>query len=68
MLCHKHALEIVFFISALPSKNTVSTNIKHSIYPFNVKFLVNPLPKRLYVHMFAIVDTAFSYERGLIVC
>ncbi len=32
-------------ISAPQSKNAVSTNIKYSrLHPFNVKFLINPLP------------------------
>ncbi len=39
-----------------PSKNAVSANIKHrpSIYFHS--------DKRLYVHMFDMVDTAFSYK------
>ncbi len=50
--------------SAAPSKNAVSANIKHSRYP-SIEQLnfwsIHYCDKRLYVHMFDMVDTAFSY-------
>ena len=51
-------------------QNAVSTNIKHSRYiPLMSNFLSNHFhTKRSYVHMFCIVDTPFSYGRGLMVC
>ncbi len=60
----------MWHISASQSKNTVSTNIKHSRY---IHLMSNILSihfhtKRFYVHMFDIVDTLFSYGRGLIIC
>ena len=52
------------------SKNAVSTYLKYSRYIhlmsnfWSIHFHAN----RLYVHMFDIVDIAFSYGRGFIVC
>ncbi len=63
---------LLFCMSAPQSKNTVSTNIKHSRY---IHLMSNFLSihshiKWLYVqfYMFDIVDTPFSYGRELIVC
>ncbi len=56
--------------SVSQSKKAVSKNIKHSRYINLVKLLVNFNfhTKRLYVHMFDIVDILFSHGRGLVVC
>ncbi len=56
-------------MSASQSKNAVSTNLKHSRYIHLMSnFLsIHSHTKRLYVHMFDIVDTAFNYCRALIV-
>ncbi len=56
--------------SAPQSKNAVSTNIKHSRYIHLMSNFSSILfhTKRLYVHMFDIVDPPFIYGRGLIVC
>ena len=61
---------IMVYISDPEIKNAVSTNIKHSRY---IHLMSNFLSirfhtKRLYVHMFDIVDTPFRYGRGLIIC
>ncbi len=60
----------VICISAPQSKNAVSTNIKQSRYiHLMLNFSSNHFyTKRLYVNMFHIVDTPFSYGKGLIVC
>ena len=52
------------------SKNAVSTKIKQSRYiHFMSKFTsINFHTESVYVHMFDVVDTAFSYGTGLIVC
>ena len=52
-----------------PSKKAVSTNIKHSrcIHLMSNFSSIHFHTKRLYVYMFDIVDTPFSYGRGLIV-
>ncbi len=57
-------------MSAPQSKNAVSTNIKHSRYIHLMSNFssIHFHAKRLYVHMFDIVDTPFSYGRGLITC
>ena len=60
-------------ISAPQSKNSVSTSIKHTRYIHLMSNFssIHIHTKRLYVHMFDIVDivdTLFSYGRGLIVC
>ena len=58
------------FNTAPPSKNAVSANIKHSIY-FHLTsnfWSIRYCGKRLYVHMFDMVYTAFSYGRTLVVC
>ncbi len=65
-ICHCHH----FSTSAPQSTNEVSTNIKQSRY---IHLMSNFLSihfhtKGLQVHMFDIVDTLFSYGRGLIVC
>ena len=57
-------------MSVPQSKNIVSTSIKHSRY---INLMSNVLSiyfhtKRLYVHMFDIVDIPFSNGTGLIVC
>ncbi len=58
--------------SAPQSKNAVSTNIKHTcsryIHLISNFSSIHFHTKRLYVHMFGIIDTSFSYVRGLIVC
>ncbi len=56
--------------TAVPSKNAVSANIKHSRYFHQTSnfWSIHYYGKRLYVHMFNAVDTAFSYGRALIVC
>ena len=61
---------LMYTSSASQSKNAVSRNIKQSRYIHlmsnfsSISFHI----ERLYVHMFDIVDTPFSYGRGLIVC
>ncbi len=57
-------------LSAPQSKNAVSTTIKHGryIYLMSIFLSIHFHTKRLYVHLFDIVDTPFSYRRGLIVC
>ncbi len=52
------------------SKNAVSTNTKHSRYIHLMSNFssIHFHTKRLYVHTFDLVDTLFSYERGLIDC
>ena len=59
-----------FHSSAPQSKNAVSTIYKQSRYIHLMSNLssIHFHTKRLYVHMFDIVDTSFSYGRGLIVC
>ena len=59
-------------IAAILNKNAVSANIiivdtsiKH---PISGQSNTNYYGKRLYVQMFDMVDTAFSYGRALIVC
>ena len=57
-------------VSAPLSKNAVCTSIKPSSY---IHLMSNFLSiyfytKKLYVHMFDIVDTPFSYGRESIVC
>ncbi len=59
--------------SAIPSKNAVFmvfANIKHSRqFRLTSKFWsIHYCGKRLYVHMFDMVDTAFSYGRALVGC
>ncbi len=58
------------YTSAPQSKNAVSTNIKHSRYIHLMQHFwsYDFHGKRLYVQMFAIVDTPFIYGRGLIIC
>ena len=56
--------------SAVTSKNAVSANIKHNGY-FHLTSnfrSIHSHGKRLYVHMFNVADTAFSYGTTLIVC
>ncbi len=56
--------------SAALSKNTLSANIKHSRY-FHLTsnfWSIHFHAKRLYVHIFDMVDTFFSYWRASIVC
>ncbi len=63
-------LVIQGYNTVVPSKNTVSANIKHSRY-FFVTFnfwSIYYYGIRFYIHMFDMVDTAFSYGRALIVC
>ena len=57
-------------ISAPQSKNAVSTNINNRRYIHLMSNFssVHLHTKRLYVYMFDIVDTVFSYGRRLIVC
>ena len=54
--------------STVQSKNTVCAFIKHSKY-FRLQYnftSIHSHVKKLYLHMFDIVDTAFRYERELI--
>ena len=56
--------------AALQSKNAVCAFIKHSRY-FHLMhnyISIHSHAKKLYLHMSDIVDTAFSYERELIIC
>ncbi len=55
---------------AVLSKNAVSANINNSRYFCYASHFwwIHYCGKRLYVHMFHIVDTAFSYWREFIVC
>ena len=56
--------------SAVLSKNAICAFLKHSIH-FHLTYSFTSIPshaKKLYLHMFDIVDTAFSYERELITC
>ncbi len=59
-----------YFISVPQSKNAVSTNLRYSRYIHLMSNFssIHFHTKRLYEHMFDIVDTAFSYGRELIVC
>ncbi len=68
--CHGVSFCLYMYISAPQSKNAVSTNIKHRRYIHLMSnFLsIHFYTRRLYVHMFDLVDTPFSYGRGLIVC
>ncbi len=61
---------IRYFNAAVPSKNAVSANIKHKRYFLFTSSVwsIHYCGKRLYVHMFDMVDTAFRYGRALIVC
>ena len=44
-------------------------NKAQDILPFDVQFHFNPLhAKKMYLHMFDIVDTTFSYKIEWIVC
>ena len=56
--------------SAVPSKNAVSADINHSRYfHWTSNFWsIHYCVKRLYVHMFDMLDTVLSYGRALIVC
>ncbi len=54
-------------ITAVPSKNTVSAIVRTSIKR-QIFWWIYSYGKRLYVHVFDMVDTAFSYGRALIVC
>ena len=53
-----------------PSKNTVSANIKHIRYFHQSSnfWSIHYYSKSLYVHVWYMVDTAFSYWTALIVC
>ena len=59
----------ILIYSAPQTTNAVSTNIKHSRYiPLMSNFSsIDFRTKRLYLLMFDIVDTPFSYGRELIV-
>ncbi len=60
----------IVYNSVPQSKNTISTNIKHSRY-FHLMsnfWSFHYCGKRLYIHMSDIVGTPFSYGRELIVC
>ncbi len=61
---------LLYWYSATQSKNAVSINIKLSRYIHLMSNFssIHFHTKRLYVHMFDIVDTPFSYRRQLIVC
>ena len=69
LVCRNRAATSTSAISASQSKTAVSTNIKHSRYIHLMSdFLsIHFHTERLYVHMFDVVDTPFSYGRGLIV-
>ncbi len=56
--------------SAVPSKNAVSANIKHSRYFHYTSnfFQSTTVVKGCMYIMFNVVDTAFSYGRALFVC
>ncbi len=62
--------ELCLYTFAPKSKNVVSTDIKHGRYIYLISnFLsIHFHTERFYVHMFDIVDTPFSYGRGLILC
>ena len=62
--------EIFAEYTAVQSKNAVRANIKHNRY-FHLTPNFRPIHchgKRLYGHMFDMVDSIFSYWRALIVC
>ncbi len=56
--------------AAVLCKNAVSANTKHGRYFHQTSHFrsIHNCSKRLYVHMFDVVDTAFSYGRALIIC
>ncbi len=68
--CTRTPQFVISVNSAPQSKNAVSTNTKHSRYIHLMSnfSLIHSHGKRLYVYMFDIVDTPFSYGRGSIVC
>ncbi len=63
------SVAISLLCSAPQSKNAVSTNMKHSrnIHLMSIFLSIHFHTKRLYVHMFDIVDTPFS-SGELIIC
>ncbi len=56
----------IFKVRSHQVKNAVSASIKHSRY-FHF-WSIRYCSKRLYIHMFDMLDTAFSYGKTLIVC
>ncbi len=70
-LCHAKwkVAKVSFTHAAIPSKNAVSANIKHSIYL--IKHSISGQSTTVVkgcMYMFDMVDTTFSYRRPLIVC
>ena len=57
-------------IAAVQSKNAVCAFTKHSRYFHSTYYFtsIHSHAKKLYLHMFDIVDTAFDFERKLIIC
>ena len=65
-----HIFMHVSAISDLPGKKTVCAFIKHSRYfhyTYNITS-IHSCAKKLFFHMLDIIDTAFGYEREVIVC
>ena len=67
---HKGNYTFLSECTTVQSKNAVCAFIKHNRY-FNCVYnftSIHSHAKRLYFHIFDVVDTAFSYEKELIVC